>query len=94
MRYSIENYCANPLLNVQEQQAFGLLIALLAIKYIKRQSMQSFTSDAFLFAKGIVALLAFYADIRVFAHYVVIFLGEKRVIHVDYNHFLACLSCS
>lgn len=39
--------------------------------------MQAFMSDAFLFAKGIVALLAFYADSRVFVHYVILFLGEN-----------------
>ncbi|QDZ25518.1 thioredoxin domain-containing protein [Chloropicon primus] len=52
-----------------EKQAFSLLGIITVVKFIKRQSLDSFFSDFFMFMKVAVAVLAFVLDVRLFSWY-------------------------
>jgi hypothetical protein len=81
----------------RERQASTLLLVSLSIKFFRRQSLDAFFSDAFSLSKGVIALLSFYMDIRVFAYYLIMYISKK--INIDElfqkdkkNHFPASLS--
>ena len=59
----------------QEQQASTLLGIMISLKYFRRQSLDGFFSDAFLFSKSVLLLLAWYMDWRIACIYAALFLG-------------------
>jgi hypothetical protein len=61
----------------RERQASILLLVSLNIKFFRRQSLDAFFSDAFSLSKGVIALLTFYMDTRVFAYYIIMYLSKN-----------------
>lgn len=57
-----------------------LLLISLSLKFYRRQSLDSFFSDAFTLAKGAMALMAFYIDTRVFAYYIIMYIRKLVIL--------------
>lgn len=57
----------------QERQALSVLFVGVVVKFLRRQSADAFASDAFTYAKGCIALMAFYIDGRVLAYYTIMY---------------------
>lgn len=51
-------------LQTKEYQAFPVLLAALAIKYWRKQSLDQFFSDVFFYSKTVIGVLLFYLDKR------------------------------
>ncbi|EFN59218.1 hypothetical protein CHLNCDRAFT_59562 [Chlorella variabilis] len=58
----------------KERFAVTLLAMALAIKYWRRQSLDSFLSDALTYSKSLVVLMVWYMDWRISVYYVLLFL--------------------
>jgi hypothetical protein len=71
----------------REQQASTLLFISLTLKFFRRQSLDAFFSDAFSLSKGVIALLTFYMDMRVFAYYLIMYLSKKNK---GFTNFWCC----
>ena len=65
--------------HLQERQGLTLLAVSLLIKFFRRQSMDAFLSDAFSLSKGLVALLSFYLDMRIFAYYLIMYIRKYSI---------------
>lgn len=69
---------------MQEQQAASLLAIVVIIKFVRRQSIDGFLSEAFFFSKSAISLLAWYMDLRLLAYYLIMFASELSCVEPKY----------
>ena len=70
-----------------EKQSGASLVAVLGLRYMRRENIDQWIADAFMYTKSSILLLAYFMDYRVLAWYLVLYLVmhlyvvRRRVCH-------------